>query len=254
MSQVFIVGAGTGDVELLTMKAHRILPQADIILYDRLVCQDILSLSPNAEKIYVGRKSGDATPQHLRQKRIHELVLRHFQQNKCVVRLKSGDAYIYGRAAEEVAFLRAHHIPFQVIPGLSAGMVAANLCHIPLTERAKSHAVMICTANTTKNDLPTQLHRMTAALAQGSTLILYMALKNIAQIAQYWLNHCAVPLQIHAISQVSRPGQQHLVGTPHTIEAQIIKHRLQPPVVFIVRPHDVSPPKARRSREETKED
>ncbi|MCY4418916.1 MAG: uroporphyrinogen-III C-methyltransferase [Cytophagales bacterium] len=233
-----IVGAGPGSVELLTLQAHRILLDAQIILYDHLVSQDILAMNSQAKKIYVGRSAGDRTSQSHRQNHIHQLMEKYFLQGKKVLRLKSGDVLIYGRAAEDMKFLSQKKIPFQIVPGLSSGLAAASLCQIPLTERTKIHAAVIATAQTVGNiSLEEHIKNLNSILEKGNTIILYMASRKFPQLAKCWEQYPNPP-QIHAISHVSLPTQKHITGNAQEILQQIQKKKLVPPLIFIIQQHN----------------
>lgn len=233
-STVYIVGAGPGDPELLTLKAHRCITQADTLLYDNLVPDAILHLSEKAEKIYVGRKYGDASDQYDRQMHINELMKAHAAQGKKVVRLKSGDPFIFGRAIEEIRYLSAHQVPYEIVPGITAGIAAANLASIPLTERSRSNSVLFCTGHTADYDFA-QWEALSNMLATGTTLVMYMGLKTLPTILERLRGIDAESeLWISAISRASHPDQRILTGKLHEIETLIEQEGLPMPVVFII--------------------
>jgi uroporphyrin-III C-methyltransferase len=139
---VWIVGAGPGDPELLTLKALRALESADVVLYDRLVSREVLELIPvRVERIFVGKSHGE---QDSVQAEIMTLLVEHAMKGKTVVRLKGGDPFVFGRGAEEWAWLREHDIPVSVVPGISSSLAVPALAGIPLTYRgvARNYAVM----------------------------------------------------------------------------------------------------------------
>jgi uroporphyrin-III C-methyltransferase len=235
---VCIVGAGPGAVDLLTIRAARCIEQAEVILYDNLVSAEILALcKPQAERIYTGKKYGDAINPLTRQAHIHELMVIHAQAGKKVVRLKSGDPFIYGRAAEELRYLQEHQVPYEVVPGLTAGIAAASLCHIPLTERNHSNAVLFCTGHTANYDFE-QLDALANMLRTGTTLVMYMGLSNMpAVLEKLQLAAGSETIYVSAISQVSGPQQQTVTATLTEIAAQLLLHPLPMPVVFIIGKH-----------------
>lgn len=221
-------------MELLTIKAYNCIKQADVIIYDNLVSDEILSLNTEAEKIYAGRKYGDATDQTDRQNQINQLLGRYWEKGKSVVRLKSGDPYIYGRAAEEARYLLQRNIPFEVVPGISAALGAAALLNIPLTERHRSNAVLICTAHTADYSFE-QLNGIAAMLKAGSTIALYMGLKSLDRIVEKLIEVCqddSIP--VNAISHVSRENQMMISATLSTIKQRVEQSQIQMPVVFLI--------------------
>ncbi|NML40416.1 uroporphyrinogen-III C-methyltransferase [Chitinophaga sp. G-6-1-13] len=232
---VQIVGAGPGAADLLTVRAVRCIGQADVVLHDNLVSADILALCrKDAELIYTGKKYGDAIDPVERQQHIHELMAEHAANGKKVVRLKSGDPFIYGRAAEEVRYLQEHNIAFEVVPGLTAGIAAASLCQVPLTERNRSKAVLFCTGHTANYDFE-QLEALANMLRTGTSLVMYMGLSNLPKvIAKLQVAAGAETIYVTAVSQVSAPTQQTVTATLSEIEAALTSRPLPMPVVFII--------------------
>ncbi|WP_219845025.1 uroporphyrinogen-III C-methyltransferase [Flavobacterium columnare] len=232
---ISIVGAGPGDPELLTVKAVKRIQKADIILYDNLISSEILDLtSSNAKKIYVGRKYGDVEDAMKRQDTIHELFFKYAQEGKKIVRLKSGDSFIYGRVAEEIRFLTQKNIPFEVIPGITAGIAAANSQHIPLTERNKTNSVLFCTGHTATYDLE-QLEALANMLKTGTTLIMYMGYKNLKEVITTFKKITPdETLYISAISKVSQEDETIFSGTLDEMEEKLEIKTVPMPVVFIL--------------------
>ena len=231
--KVMIVGAGPGDKKLLTVKAQEAIKEADVILYDNLVPREIMQLAENNEKYYVGRKFGDQTDQQDRQKKINELLHHHYKQGKNVVRLKCGDPYIYGRAAEEARYLMEHNIRFEIIPGISAALAAASLNNVPVTERNRSNALMICTAHTADYSFE-QVKEMASLLKAGNTLAIYMASKSLDKLIPKLIEACgddAIP--ITALSNVSRKNEQVVCSTLRHIKKEIEMQQLPTPIVFL---------------------
>lgn len=233
-ARISILGAGPGDYKLLTVEALERIQTAEVILHDNLISEDILALNTHAEKIYVGRKYGDKTNQKDRQDRINQLLEKYYQNGQDVVRLKSGDPYVYGRAAEEARYLTEKALPFTVVPGISAALAAANTCNIPITERHHSNAVLICTAHTADYSFD-QLKGIAELLKAGNTLALYMGLKSLDKLIPKLLSVCKDPnIPVNAISKVSRPDQFCLTSSLGDIENDIKQMPLEMPVVFLI--------------------
>lgn len=234
LPEISIIGAGPGNKNLLTLKAFEAIQNAEIILHDNLISDEILDINTQAERIYVGRKFGDKADQQTRQNNINTLMKAHCEQGNKVVRLKSGDPYVYGRAAEEARFLKKHELPFTVVPGISAALAAANICNIPITERNQSNAMLICTAHTADYSFE-QLNGIAHMLKAGNTISIYMGLKSLHRIVPKLLEVCQNDcIPVNAISCVSREQQATVTGNLGNIEEKIAEADLQMPVVFII--------------------
>jgi len=145
MAKVYLVGAGPGDPELLTLKALRLIKSADVILYDRLINQEILLFAkPDCELVYVGKEDGKHT---IEQEKINELLLRYAHTKEVVVRLKGGDPFIFGRGGEEALFLVEHGIEFEVVPGVSSFYSVPAYAGIPITFRGISSSFAVITGH-----------------------------------------------------------------------------------------------------------
>lgn len=235
---VCILGAGPGDPELLTVRGFNRIKSADVILHDNLVAEAIINLrSPGSELVNVGRNYGDLSSQEERQQNINTLMRQYYQEGKNVLRLKSGDSFIFGRAIEEIRYLAEHAVPFEVIPGITAGIAAANLEFIPLTERTRSNSVVLCTGHTASYDFE-QMEALGNMLKTGSSLIMYMALKSLREIVVRLKK--VLPdevVHVSAISQVSLKGQKLVTGSLDEIEQKLEQADLPMPVVFIFGKH-----------------
>ena len=175
--KVYLVGAGPGDPDLLTVKAARILASSDVVLYDRLIGDGVLTLiNPDVEKIYVGKHEGQ---QEAAQQEIFALLVHHARAGKVVTRLKSGDPTIFGRAAEEWALMLSHDIPVEVVPGVPSAIAGAELAGVPLTARGLSHGFAVLTGH----DVP-DLTSHLARYAKAETLVILMGVKQRELIAK----------------------------------------------------------------------
>ncbi|QZE13910.1 uroporphyrinogen-III C-methyltransferase [Halosquirtibacter laminarini] len=232
---VSIVGAGPGDPDLLTVKAYRLLKNADVVLYDSLMGEEILKVIPdNADKIYVGKTHCDKQSQSVRQERINNLMLDGYLKNRRVVRLKTGDPLIFGRGGEEIRFLKEHNVSYELVPGVTAGIAAANNFQIPITERCVNTTLLFCTGTTATNEFK-QFESIALMIKEGTPLVLYMGLKNIDNIIEQLLLYDVSPsTKIAAISKVSYVDQSMISGDLSNF-AQIVKDNPLPtPTVILI--------------------
>ena len=178
---VYLVGAGPGDPELLTMKAHRLIREADAIVYDYLVAPAILSLArPEAERVFVGKKGGGfCCPQRA----IESILLKLAREGKNVVRLKGGDPFVFGRGGEEAEALVEAGITFEVVPGVTSALAAAAYAGVPLTHRAHTSAVVFLTGHEDPSKADSAIHWEDYGKL-GATLCLYMGMKNLETITR----------------------------------------------------------------------
>uniref|UniRef100_A0A7C3F461 uroporphyrinogen-III C-methyltransferase n=1 Tax=Candidatus Methanomethylicus mesodigestus TaxID=1867258 RepID=A0A7C3F461_9CREN len=178
--KVCLVGAGVLGVENLTIHAHRLISEADVILYDRLVDSSILGLAkPSAEIVYAGKEPGEG---HQKQKELTELMIRYAEMGKNLVRLKSGDPFIFGRGGEELLSLRDAGIDVEVVPGLTSAVALPTLAGIPLTMRDISSSVLILTGHLAK---PEEESYFKAHARFPGTIVLLMSLTNLSKISKY---------------------------------------------------------------------
>ncbi|WOH35949.1 uroporphyrinogen-III C-methyltransferase [Thalassotalea fonticola] len=177
--QVYLIGGGCGDPELLTMKAHRILQSADVIMVDWLVNPDMYQYFPKQAKVeFVGKKCGKHS---MHQDEICQTMLGHAQAGKTVIRLKGGDPSIFGRLAEETEILTKHQIPFAIIPGITAASGCAAYSGIPLTHRDCAQSVRFVTASLKDTEAEANWQNIAN---EKDTLVFYMGLNKVAQISQ----------------------------------------------------------------------
>ncbi|WP_435980557.1 uroporphyrinogen-III C-methyltransferase [Psychrobacter sp. DM4] len=227
---VYLVGAGAGDPELLTLKALRVMQRADVVLYDSLVSQDILDMCAiTAEKIFVGkRRANHALPQE----NINELLVKHAQAGKTVVRLKGGDPFIFGRGGEELQEVVRHGIYFESIPGVTAASAASNRAGIPLTHRDHAQSVKFVTAC---KKLGAPNNDYTEMLDTTQTVVFYMGLHRLEQMTQGLIEAGrASDTPFAIISHASMPTQQVLIGTLKDIAAQQAYANLPTPALLIM--------------------
>jgi uroporphyrin-III C-methyltransferase/precorrin-2 dehydrogenase/sirohydrochlorin ferrochelatase len=230
VGEVYLIGAGPGDPDLLTLKAARLLQQADVILYDRLVPEAVLARARrDAERIYVGKESGN---HHVTQERIHELLVQYALSGKRVCRLKGGDPFIFGRGGEELEALIEHHIPFTVVPGITAALGAAAYAGIPLTHRDHAQAVTFVTGHTRESGAPIDWHELSRP---GQTVVFYMGLGQLQNIFGNMIAAGAPADRPAAVvAQATLPEQHVIVGTLATLAQQVAAQAVKSPALLIV--------------------
>ena len=180
--RVYLVGAGPGDPELLTLKALRLLQSAEAVLHDDLVAPEILQLIPSTAQIHnVGKRCGK---KKILQGEINDLMVALAASGLRVVRLKGGDPLIFGRAGEEIETLRRNNIPFEIVPGVTSAMGAAAAAQIPLTHRRASSALVLITAHQASEKDAADKDAWSKFVASGATLVIYMPGQNYSDIAK----------------------------------------------------------------------
>jgi uroporphyrin-III C-methyltransferase / precorrin-2 dehydrogenase / sirohydrochlorin ferrochelatase len=228
--EVTLVGAGPGDPELLTLKALRALQDADVILHDRLVPRAVLDMARrDAKQISVGKAAGGAGST---QAEINALLIEHALQGKRVVRLKGGDPFIFGRGGEELEALQQAHIPFSVIPGITAAAGCAAYAGIPLTHRDHAHSVTFVTGHGESGGREPDWR----ALAKpGITAVFYMGLARVEHIAARLVQHGAPEaLPAALVAHGTLENQRVITGTLATIAAAAARAGLESPALLLV--------------------
>lgn len=228
--EVYLVGAGPGDPELLTLKALRLMQQADVVIYDRLVSAPIMELCRrDAEKIYVGKaRSNHSVPQD----GINALLVKYASEGKRVCRLKGGDPFIFGRGGEEIQELFAAGVAFQVVPGITAASGCSAYAGIPLTHRDYAQSVRFVTGHLKEGspELP-----WSELVYQNQTLVLYMGLVGLEKICEKLIAHGQRPdMPVALISKGTTPEQKVVVGTLADIATKVSEHQIQAPTLTII--------------------
>ena len=228
--EVYLVGAGPGDPDLLTFKALRLMQQAEVVLYDRLVSEPILEMTRrDAERIYVGKKRAEhAVPQQ----KINQMLLELAQQGKRVLRLKGGDPFIFGRGGEEIDLLAEHKIPFQVVPGITAASGCASYSGIPLTHRDYSQSVRFITGHLQEGK---ENFRWSEFVDKQQTLVFYMGLAGLETICSKLIEYGKSPSTPAAlIERGTLPEQRVHVSDLAGLAAKIEGLEVHAPTLLII--------------------
>jgi len=226
--EVYLVGTGPGDPDLLTFRALRLMQQADVVLYDRLIGDGIINLvRRDAERIYVGKMKDDHS---VPQEEISDMLIRLAKEGKRVLRLKGGDPFVFGRGGEEIDKLAENGVAFQVIPGVTAANGCAAYAGIPLTHR--DHAQGCVTGHEKDGKLNLNWDSL---IQPRQTVVIYMGLTSLGTITRGFLEHGADPAMPAAIIENgTRKDQRVVVGTLHTLANKAAEAKIKSPALIIV--------------------
>jgi uroporphyrin-III C-methyltransferase len=226
--KVWLVGAGPGDPELLTVRAHRLLARAEVVAYDELVSDDVLALAPaGAERIAVGRRANGCRHHEAR---IHPLVVERALEGRDVVRLKGGDPFVFGRGGEEAEELAAAGVPFEVVPGISAALAAAASARIPLTHRDCASSVSLVTAHAARGQA-----EVAPNVPPRGTLVFYMGLARIEETCDALVAAGrAGDTPAALVARASLPDERIIIGTLATIASRARAEAVEGPALLLV--------------------
>jgi uroporphyrin-III C-methyltransferase/precorrin-2 dehydrogenase/sirohydrochlorin ferrochelatase/uroporphyrin-III C-methyltransferase len=229
--RVFLVGAGPGDPELLTVKAERLLREAEVVVYDRLVSEDLLELIPaGVSRIYVGKQPGR---QHVPQEEINRMLVRLARSGHRVVRLKGGDPFVFGRGGEEALHLARHGVPYEIVPGVTAAMACAAYAGIPVTHRGLARGVQLITGHCQAGQ-PLDLDWQ-ALVSSRSTLVVYMGLANLVEIRDGLIGagmNVATPAAV--IENGTTRAQRRIITTLGALAESVANAGVTAPALFII--------------------
>ena len=229
--KAYLIGAGPGRADLITVRGLTLLRRADVVIYDRLIARELLDeIRADAEEIFVGKESGHHT---LPQSQINALIVERVQQGKQVVRLKGGDSFVFGRGGEEAQALHDAGLPFEIVPGISSALAVPAYAGIPVTHRGLSTAFAVVTGHecSDKENSTTDWN----ALARIPTLVVLMGLSNAECIAQNLIAAGLSPsTPAAAISQGTTDDQQVIVTTVAELANAIVKAALPSPAILVI--------------------
>jgi uroporphyrin-III C-methyltransferase/precorrin-2 dehydrogenase/sirohydrochlorin ferrochelatase len=230
MGRVYLVGAGPGDPELLTVRAARLLGQADAVVYDHLVSGEILALiKPEAELIYVGKQESRHS---LPQDGINALLVRLAKQGKNVVRLKGGDPFIFGRGGEEAEVLVAEQVSFEVVPGITSASGASAYAGIPLTHRDYAQSCVITTGHLKDGSLNLAWETL---VQPRQTVVIYMGLGALPEISRQLIAHGQTPAMAVAVIENGTTQRQRVItGNLSDIATKVKAEGFQSPCLIII--------------------
>ena len=230
VGEAYLIGAGPGDPDLLTLRAFRLIQQSDVVLYDRLVSPEIMDLVPaRAERIYVGKQRAEHAVQ---QTDINQLLVDHALRGKRVARLKGGDPFIFGRGGEEIEKLAAARIPFQVVPGITAANGCSAYAGIPLTHRDYAQSVQFVTGQLKDGSVDLNWPEL---ISEGKTLVFYMGLSSLPVICESLRAHgMADDMNVALVEKGTTREQRVLVSTLLELPPRLLQLEVSSPSLFIV--------------------
>lgn len=224
-----LVGAGPGDIDLITLKAIKALQQADVVLYDALVNPELLQHAPaDAPKLFVGKRAGAHS---LKQEEINELIVESALAYGHVVRLKGGDPFVFGRGYEELAHADKYNIPTAVVPGISSAIAVPELQQIPLTIRGVNESFWVITGTTKSGDISADIH---LAAQSSASVIILMGMGKLAQISEIFTAAGKADTPIAVIQNGSLPDEKIVFGNVHNIVERVETKGVGAPAIIII--------------------
>ncbi|WP_193700163.1 uroporphyrinogen-III C-methyltransferase [Tenacibaculum piscium] len=229
LPKLTVIGAGPGDVDLITLKAIKVLKTADVVLYDALVNDELLSyINPKAEVIFVGKRRGCYSYQ---QEQINELIVARAKSHGHVVRLKGGDPFIFGRGSEEMEYAAKFGLEVAVVPGISSSLAVPASQNIPLTKRGYSESFWVITG-TTKQHLIS--NDVALAAKSSATIVILMGMGKLSEIVNLFKQENKHDLPIAIIQNGTTSEEKIGIGTVDTIEQIVLENQLENPAIIVL--------------------
>lgn len=226
--QLTVVGAGPGDVELITLKAIKALQAADVVLYDALVDVALLEYAPNAEHIFVGKRKGCYAYQ---QEQINDLIVSRAKTHGHVVRLKGGDPFVFGRGAEEMEYAASKGVKVAMVPGISSSVAVPASQNIPVTKRGAAESFWVITGTTKEHKLSTDV---ALAAKSNATIVILMGMGKLAEIVELFKLEGKADMPIAIIQNGTCEDEKLGIGTIDTIEQIVVERQLSNPAIIVV--------------------
>ncbi|WP_299488317.1 uroporphyrinogen-III C-methyltransferase [uncultured Allomuricauda sp.] len=223
-----VVGAGPGDVDLITLKGIKALQHADVVLYDALVDTELLEYAPNAEHIFVGKRKGCYAYQ---QEQINELIVQRASSNKHVVRLKGGDPFVFGRGAEEMEYAASHGLSVEVVPGISSSVAVPAAQNIPVTKRGASESFWVITGTTKEHKLSSDV---ALAAKSNATVVILMGMSKLPEITELFKKEGKSNLPVAIIQNGTTESEKIGIGTVASIENKAKEQQLSNPAIIVI--------------------
>ncbi|WP_343487618.1 uroporphyrinogen-III C-methyltransferase [Allomuricauda sp. d1] len=223
-----VVGAGPGDVELITLKGVKALQSADVVLYDALVDTELLEYASQAETIFVGKRKGCYRYQ---QEQINELIVQRGRLGKNVVRLKGGDPFVFGRGAEEMEYAAQHGLDVAVVPGISSSVAVPAIANIPVTKRGSSESFWVITGTTKEHKLSADI---ALAAKSSATVIILMGMGKLDEIMALFQSEGKSETPVAIIQEGTTLNEKLGIGTVATIEAKVREQQLSNPAIIVI--------------------
>jgi uroporphyrin-III C-methyltransferase len=227
-ARLTVVGAGPGDLELITLKAIKALQDADVVLYDALVDSALLEYAFKAERIFVGKRKGCYAFQ---QDQINELIVQRAQSRGHVVRLKGGDPFVFGRGAEEITYAAKYGLEVAIVPGISSCIAVPAIQNIPVTKRGSAESFWVITGTTKEHKLSADIY---LAAKSNATVVILMGMSKLSAIVELFIKENKSDTPVAIIQNGTKEEEQIGIGTINTIESIVQKQKLTNPAIIVI--------------------